>query len=87
MHTLVVILIGLAGLWTALRLGAARGRRVDAIVGFVWVWLALSIVHFAVGVLVAGYPAALEAQVHVLIFGIPAGVAFWILQRSAGGAG
>lgn len=81
MHTLIVILVGLAGLWGAVRTGTARGRLVDTVVTFVWVWLALSIVHFAVGVLVAGYPAAVEAQLHVLVFGIPAGAAFLVLRR------
>lgn len=84
MHTLVVILIGLAGLWWAVRRGDARGRPIDAIVTFVWIWLLLSVAHFAAGVLVAGYPAALEAQLHVLIFGIPAGAALWVLRRRAG---
>jgi hypothetical protein len=85
MHTLVVILIGLAGLWIAARIGDARGRPIDAIATFVWAWLALSIAHFAVGVLAAGYPAALEAQLHVLIFGIPAGAALWVLLRRSAG--
>lgn len=48
---------------------------------FIWAWLAASILNGAVGVLKAGIPVINEAGAFVIIFGIPAAVAWYLAYR------
>ncbi len=85
MHTLRLTVIGLILLsvfvFVAAQINARKDKRtVDGAYLFVWVWLAVSIVNFCVGVFVANYSFATEIAVHVVVFGLPAGVA-WYLSR------
>jgi len=78
-------MIGLILLWAfvfvASRINERRGKQtVHGARIFIWVWLAVSVVNFCVGVFVANYSFATEIGVHVIVFGLPAGVA-WHLSR------
>jgi FtsH-binding integral membrane protein len=85
MHTLRITLIGLILLslfvFVAAQINQRKDRpHVDGAHLFIWVWLVASIVNFCVGVFVAGYSILTELAVHVVVFGVPAGVA-WFLSR------
>src|SRR3546814_604266 len=72
-HTAIMLIVGIA-LLILLRLampdsGAATRR-------FVWLWLLISIGNLFVGVLYAGYGLGEEAVVWLLVFGVPAALAF-----------
>ena len=72
-HTMIMLLAGLA-LLLLLRLtikDAARATRL-----FLGAWLVVSICNLLVGVFHAGYGWAEEALIALLVFGIPAVVAF-----------
>ena len=85
MHTLRITLIGLILLslfiFVAAQVKQRRNRpEVDGANIFIWVWLAASVANFCVGVFVAGYSVLTELAVHTIVFGLPAGVA-WFLSR------
>jgi hypothetical protein len=85
MHMLTVTLIGLllvlAFVLVARSINKRKNRQaVDGARIFIWFWLAVSMVDFCVGVFVANYPVATEIGVHIVVFGLPAGVA-WYLSR------
>ncbi len=85
MHTLRITVIGLILLslfvFVAAQLNQRKTRApVDGARVFVWIWLAASIVNFFIGVFVAGYSVLTELAVHVVVFGVPAGAA-WFLSR------
>jgi hypothetical protein len=85
MHTLRITVSGLVLLSVFVFVAAQINQRkdrmpVDGAYLFIWVWLAASIVNFSVGVFVAGYSVLTELAVHVVVFGVPAGVA-WFLSR------
>jgi uncharacterized membrane protein YwaF len=85
MHTLRITVIGLILLSLFVFVAAQLNQRktrvpVDGARVFVWIWLAASIVNFFIGVFVAGYSVLTELAVHVVVFGVPAGAA-WFLSR------
>ena len=85
MHTLTVTSIGIvllsAFIFVASSINKRKNKRaIDGAWIFIWFWLAVSIVNFCVGVFVADYPVATELGVHIVVFGLPAGVA-WYLSR------
>jgi len=59
------------------RRGKSRGA--DGARLFVWIWLAITIVDFWVGV-EEGHAVSLELGVHIIIFVVPAAAA-WYLSR------
>lgn len=72
-HTAIMLAIGLAlliGLRLTIR-DAARATRL-----FLWLWLAVSLANLLFGVLAAGYGWGEEAVVWLLVFGVPAAIAF-----------
>ena len=82
MHIAIVTLGGLVAL-AMFYLGARMfgwAPATGAIV-FIWAWLAASILNGAVGVLKAGIPVINEAGAFVIIFGIPAAVAWYLARR------
>jgi hypothetical protein len=85
MHTLRITLIGLILLslfvFVAAQINQRKNRpAVDGAYLFIWVWLVVSIANFCVGIFIAGYSVLTELGVHVIVFGLPAGVA-WFLSR------
>jgi hypothetical protein len=85
-HTLTVTLSGLVlllvFLFVANSINKRKNKRViDAAWIFIWFWLAVSIVNFCVGVFVANYPVATELGVHIVVFGLPAGIAWYLLRK------
>lgn len=85
MHTLTITLIGLILLSVFIFVAAQINQRknrpaVDGAYFFIWVWLVASIANFCIGVFIAGYSVLAELAVHVVVFGLPAGVA-WFLSR------
>jgi len=85
MHTLRITLIGLILLSLFVFVAAQINRRknrpaVDGAYLFIWVWLVASITNFCVGVCIVGYSVLTELGVHVVVFDLSAGVA-WFLSR------
>ncbi|MCI0553537.1 MAG: hypothetical protein L0287_21535 [Anaerolineae bacterium] len=54
---------------------------------FIWFWLIVSAINFCVGVFVAGYSVVSEIIVHIVVFGLPAGIAWYLSRRFAAKAG
>jgi hypothetical protein len=90
MHTLRLTLIGLILLsvfvFVTAQINQRNNRRgVDGAWIFIWVWLVVSTLNFFVGVVVAGYSVATEVAVHVVVFGLPAGVAWYLSRKRCAG--
>lgn len=90
MHTLRLTLIGLILLsvfvFVTAQINQRNNRRgVDGAWIFIWVWLVVSMLNFIVGVVVAGYSVATEVVVHVIVFGLPAGVAWYLSRKRRAG--
>jgi hypothetical protein len=82
MHILIVVIGGLAALAMFYFGSGAFGRSGAAgAVLFIWVWLVASVLNGAVGVLRVGIPVVNEIGAFVLIFGIPAAVAWYLAYR------
>jgi len=90
MHTLRVIVAGLALLGLCLLvarglLGAHRPWVVRGSQAFLPLWLLAAVVNLWFGVTHAGYTAAEELPIFLVVFGVPAGVAgiaWWRTSRS-----
>lgn len=84
MHTLIVTFGGLLllalCLGIATRFGKSPDSKMPAAKVFVAIWLVFCAVHFYLGVR-AGHSVAMELATHLLIFGLPAMIA-WYLGRS-----
>lgn len=90
MHTLRLTVIGLVLLsvfvFVAGQINQHKGKAIDGAKLFVWVWLVVAAVNFTIGVVVAGYSIVTEIIVHLVVFGVPAGTAWylsWRFRRSA----
>ena len=86
MHTLRLTVMGLILLsvfvFVAAQLNNRKGSKtVDGALWFLSVWLVVSVLNFCVGVFVAGYSVLTETAVHVIVFGLPAGVAWYLSRR------
>ena len=82
MHILTVVIFGLLAL-AVFYLGARLlkwGGRTGALI-FIGVWLAAAIINGAVGVIYAGIPLINEIGAFIPIFGIPAGLAWYLARR------
>jgi len=84
MRTLLMTVIGLAlavAFDVVLEMLCRRGknRSADGARLFIWIWLAITVVDFWVGV-EEGHEVSLELGVHALIFIVPAAAA-WYLSR------
>jgi ABC-type iron transport system FetAB permease component len=68
--------------FVAAQVNARKGSKtVDGAFWFLWVWLVVSVLNFCVGVLLANYSVLTEIAVHVIVFGLPAGVAWYLSRR------
>ena len=88
MHVLILIVVGLAVLAAFVlvaRLIGARGHAINGASAFIWVWLIASVANGVVGVMRVGIPLLNEIAAFIPIFGVPAGVA-WYLSRRLGAA-
>jgi len=86
MHTVRLTMIGLVLLsvfvFVAAQINQRKNKRaVDGARFFIWLWLAVSVINFCVGVFVANYSVATELAVHVIVFGQPAIVAWYLSRR------
>ena len=86
MHTLYVIaggllLLGIFVLFVRALSDVHRGLRGRLLLGFVPVWLACAGFNMWVGVSRAGYGVGDELPVFVVVFAVPAGLAFWLWRR------
>ena len=82
MHIAIVVIGGLAAL-AMFYFGAGMLGRSGAAGAalFIWVWLVAAILNGAVGVLRAGIQVVNEIGAFVVIFGIPAAVAWYLAYR------
>lgn len=86
MHTLTLTVLGFVLLFVFVFIAnsikrrkgkpAAGGARL-----FIWFWLVVSLIDFYVGVFVANHPVMMEVGVHIIIFGLPAGLAWYLSRR------
>jgi hypothetical protein len=86
MHTIKVLTVGLALLAICLLAGRSlggpgAGLALGAKV-FIPLWLVGAGINLWIGVSKAGYSVADEAPVFLMVFGIPAAVALFIIWRS-----
>lgn len=86
MHMLMMTTIGLALLaafWFVGRMLNARAGR--AVINgprvFLLVWAAVSFYSGYIGVTQAGYSVQAELLVHVVVFGLPAAIAVWLMLK------
>lgn len=81
MHVLMLTAIGLIVLGAFALATPLVGRtRADGARLFIWIWLAASLVNACVGVFAAGIPIINEIGAFIIIFGVPAAIA-WLLSR------
>ena len=72
MHTTIIILFGLALLALMLYIGERIGfSRQTMAYGFAALWLALTVINGAVGVVHAGQSVTTEMVVGSIVFGVP----------------
>lgn len=88
MRTLLMVVTGVVLALAFHLIGAALNRKSAGRPGsserlFIWIWLAVASVDFWVGV-EAGNAASLELGVHVLIFALPAALAWHLSRRRQG---
>lgn len=84
MHTAMIIGVGFALLAAFAILGRLSGVRTAAwAMWFVPVWLVGALINMWVGVSHAGYTVAQEAPIALVVFGVPAALAWLIARRGA----
>lgn len=88
MHMLMMTSLGLALLAVFWFIGRLLNRRAGRQVVngprlFLPVWLAVSFYNGYIGVTKAGYSVQAELLVHVVVFGLPAAIAVWLMWRRA----
>jgi hypothetical protein len=81
MHTLMMIVGGLVALGIFVLAAVLLGRTLaDGARVFIFPWLVAALVNMGVGVYWANIPVSVELPVLLVVFGVPAGVA-WLLAR------
>jgi len=85
MRTLLMTVIGVAfavafDVVVAMLHQRGKSRAADGGQLFIWIWLAITIVDFWVGV-EEGHGVLLELGVHALIFVVPAAAAWYLSRR------
>lgn len=89
MHSIMVITAGLALLGVGLVLARMiDAKRYDTMAAaakaFIPVWCVLSLINLWVGVAKAGYPLSAEAPIFLVVFGVPAALAFFAWHKLSG---
>ena len=89
MHTIYVVAGGLLLLGVfvlfARALSVRRAASGRLILMFIPIWLACAAFNMWIGVSRAGYSAADEAPIFLLVFAIPAALAWWLWRRHVRG--
>jgi len=86
MHTLMLVVGGLVALGIFILAAVLLGRTVaDGARIFVWPWLAVSLINMFLGVYWANIPYSAEIPILVVVFGVPAAVAWLVARRFGGG--
>ena len=81
MHTLMMIVGGFVALGIFVLAAVLLGRTLaDGARVFIFPWLVAALVNMGVGVYWANIPVSVEIPVLLVVFGVPAGVA-WLLAR------
>ena len=81
MHTLMMIGGGFVALGIFVLAAVLLGRTLaDGARVFIFPWLVAALVNMGVGVYWANIPVSVELPVLLVVFGVPAGVA-WLLAR------
>ena len=81
MHTLMMIVGGFVALGIFILAAVLLGRTLaDGARVFIFPWLVAALVNMGVGVYWANIPVSVEIPVLLVVFGVPAGVA-WLLAR------
>ena len=84
MHTLMLVVGGLVALGIFVLAAVLLGRRIaDGARVFVWPWLAASVVNMLIGIYWANIPFSVELPVLIVVFGVPAAVAWLVAKRFA----
>lgn len=88
MHMLMMTVLGfavLAALWGIARFVNRHAGRMmlNGPRVFLLVWAAVSVWNGYVGVTKAGYSVQAELLVHLVVFGLPAAAAVWLMLRKA----
>ena len=84
MHTLMLVVGGLVALGIFLLAAVLLGRRIaDGARVFVWPWLAASVVNMLIGMYWANISFSVELPVLIVVFGVPAAVAWLVAKRFA----
>lgn len=82
MHTVIVILGGLALLALTVLLARRMGRPIHSLVPlFIVVWFVCAAVNMWIGIRYAGYSFLEELPIFVLIFGLPAAAALLLARK------
>jgi hypothetical protein len=86
MHTLMLVVGGVVALGIFVLAAVLLGRTVaDGARIFVWPWLAVSLINMFLGVYWANIPYSAEIPILVVVFGVPAAVAWLVARRFGGG--
>ena len=86
MHTLMLVVGGLVALGIFILAAVLLGRTVaDGARIFVWPWLAVSLINMFLGVYWANIAYSAEIPILVVVFGVPAAVAWLVARRFGGG--
>jgi hypothetical protein len=84
MHTLTMVVVGFVALGIFMLAAVLLGRTIaDGARVFILPWLVAALVNMGVGVYWANIPVSVEIPVLLVVFGVPAGVA-WLLARRKG---
>jgi hypothetical protein len=82
MHTLMWVVGGLVALGIFVLAAVLLGRGMaDGARVFIWPWLAASVVNLLLGVYWANVPLSVEIPVLVVVFGVPAAVAWYVMKK------
>jgi hypothetical protein len=85
MHTTIIIFFGLVLLALMLFIGERIGfSRQTLTYSFVALWLALTVINGAIGVVTAGQPVSSELVIGSVVFGVPVAalVLFMVLNQA-----
>ena len=82
MHTLSLVVGGLVALGIFILAAVMLGRSVaDGARVFIWPWLAVALINMFLGVYWKEFPYSAEIPILLVVFGVPAGAAWFVARR------